>query len=52
MRICFRTSYRDAIFPDLSGFPDFHISNNFNQKLKDLASYCGFNGENVASAIS
>ena len=49
---------RDAIFPDFLGFPDFNKSKlsiktyNFNNNLKDVASYCGFNGEDVASDIS
>ena len=49
---------RDAIFPDFSGFPDFHKSILSMKNVlisiknwKDLASYVGFNDEDVASAI-
>ena len=47
------------IFPDFSGFPDFHTCKLSLKKSilsiknwKDLASYCGFNYEDVASAIN
>ena len=44
----------DAVFPDLSGIPDFHKSKPIIsiKDWTDLASYCGFNGEDVVSALS